>query len=99
MRGTESLRDESIEGLAHYFGLGATEYLFGGFIKEHDALVFIDRNDGVHCRADDPSQLRFISFDRFFDKYALGNVADERQDVMAAAYHARLEPSLRFVKR
>src|SRR5262245_17921630 len=59
VRAAEALRDEAVKLLAHGFDGRAAEYPLRGLVEKNDALVFIYRDDGVHCGRDDARQSFF----------------------------------------
>ena len=52
----EALGDEAVDRAAHSLGRRAAEHLLGRRVEQHDALLLIDGDDGIHRRVDDPGQ-------------------------------------------
>ncbi len=57
----EPLRQEAVERLADRLGRRAAEHGFGGRVEQHDPLLGVEGNDGVHRRDDDGGEDRGLS--------------------------------------
>src|SRR4051812_32678298 len=89
----EALRDESVDGLAGHLLRRTTEHLFSRRVEEDNALGFVNGDDRVHSRADDPGQLRLALTQCRFGPLAVGDVAHDGQELVAFGLSdARLEP-------
>jgi hypothetical protein len=101
MCAAESRRQESLQGRPDGIGGGATKHSFGGGIKEGDALVFVDGQDGIHCGIDDASHAllarpqRHPAFDRLVAALAdasLQGVPRQPQLFFRAAAACKIPP-------
>src|ERR1044071_7863073 len=71
---TETLRDETLDGLSQCLCCRTAEHLFGGGIEQYDTLLFIHGNDRIGCGLKDAGQPGFAFPHRFFGPLAFGNV-------------------------
>ena len=58
MAGPEAFGDEAVERLANDFTGRTEKHSLSGAIEQEDALLAVDRDDGVHRRIDDSGQSR-----------------------------------------
>ncbi len=84
MRAAEPLRDEAVERLPDCFGGWAAEHLLGGGIEDHNALLVVDGDDGIHRRGDHARELCLTLAQRFLRLLVVGDVnthADDPLDI------------------
>lgn len=78
--GAVSRGNEAIEGTSDDVAHGAREHLLGGAIEEHDPLLLVHRDDGVHCRGDDSREARLAAPQRDLFLAALGEIASHLRE-------------------
>ena len=67
-------REATVEGRSDHLLLRVTEDLLGAFIEHNDALIRVDRNDGVGGNGDNPRELGLGALKRALGPFALGDV-------------------------
>ncbi len=74
--GAEAFRNEAVKQLSDRIFGREEEHSFSGAIKEDDALLVINRDDGVHSRADYTGKLLLAAAQFLFGLLGLRNVRD-----------------------
>src|ERR1700750_3422454 len=75
----KAMRNEPLDERPNRFLSTATEYLLSSSIEQQDSLFAVDRNDRIHCRADDKCYFFFTGARFLFDLPALGDVRNHRE--------------------
>ena len=80
VRAAEPFRDEALERLADGIGCPATEHLLCRGVEQHDALIAVDGDDRVHCRAHDRLQAHLCLVHVVLRGLQTGHVRDSADD-------------------
>jgi len=84
---TESLGNETLDGLTQCLCRRAAEHLFRRSVEQDNVPLVVNGNDGVHRRLDDPGQLGLAFTQRFLRLFALRDVTQYDGEKFLPAGH------------
>ncbi len=85
MAGAMALGHQALDGRADGLRRGDAEHPFGGGIEQHDPLLLVDRDEGVHRRLDDALHSKAAFRQGVLGRFAFGDVAQDHRGQPFAA--------------